>query len=61
MGFNMQRQIVPLLESEKCIVGTRWENQVALDSGNVAIAKQGKKIHIPIVEKSLYQWETIRE
>nr|AND47858.1 beta subunit of RNA polymerase [Sphagnum strictum] len=45
MGSNMQRQAVPLLESEKCIVGTGLESQAALDSGSVAIAKQGGKIH----------------
>jgi DNA-directed RNA polymerase subunit beta len=39
MGSNMQRQAVPLLESEKCIVGTCLESQAALDSGSVAIAK----------------------
>nr|AND47529.1 beta subunit of RNA polymerase [Sphagnum lenense] len=45
MGSNMQRQAVPLLESEKCIVGTGLESQAALDSGSVAIAKQGGKIY----------------
>nr|AND48512.1 beta subunit of RNA polymerase [Flatbergium sericeum] len=45
MGSNMQRQAVPLLESEKCIVGTGLESQAALDSGSVAIAKRGGKIH----------------
>jgi DNA-directed RNA polymerase subunit beta len=39
MGSNMQRQAVPLLESEKCIVGTGLKSQAALDSGSVAIAK----------------------
>nr|QYB20922.1 RNA polymerase beta subunit [Athrotaxis laxifolia]BBN66315.1 RNA polymerase beta chain [Athrotaxis laxifolia] len=44
MGSNMQRQAVPLVQPEKCIVGTGLEGQVALDSGSVAIAKQGGKI-----------------
>ena len=44
MGSNMQRQAVPLLEPEKCIVGTGLESQAALDSGSVAIARQGGKI-----------------
>nr|YP_004891483.1 RNA polymerase beta chain [Taiwania cryptomerioides]QJE36983.1 RNA polymerase beta subunit [Taiwania flousiana]BAK86817.1 RNA polymerase beta chain [Taiwania cryptomerioides] len=44
MGSNMQRQAVPLVKPEKCIVGTGLEGQVALDSGSVAIAKQGGKI-----------------
>nr|YP_004927548.1 orf128a [Brassica carinata]AEH43563.1 orf128a [Brassica carinata] len=33
MSSNMQRQAVPLSRSEKCIVGTGLERQVALDSG----------------------------
>lgn len=44
MGSNMQRQALPLVQPEKCIVGTGLEGQVALDSGSVAIAKQGGKI-----------------
>nr|QYB22480.1 RNA polymerase beta subunit [Sequoiadendron giganteum]BBN66888.1 RNA polymerase beta chain [Sequoiadendron giganteum] len=44
MGSNMQRQAVPLLQPEKCIVGTGLEGQAALDSGSIAIAKQGGKI-----------------
>nr|AND48349.1 beta subunit of RNA polymerase [Eosphagnum rigescens] len=51
MGSNMQRQAVPLLESEKCIVGTGLESQAALDSGSVAVAKQGGKIHYTDSEK----------
>ncbi|QCD87635.1 DNA-directed RNA polymerase subunit beta [Vigna unguiculata] len=39
MSSNMQRQAVPLFESEKCIVGTGLECQVALDSGVSAIAE----------------------
>ena len=33
MGSNMQRQSVPLLFSQKPIVGTGLENQIAIDSG----------------------------
>nr|YP_008082110.1 RNA polymerase beta chain [Cunninghamia lanceolata]AGL10956.1 RNA polymerase beta chain [Cunninghamia lanceolata] len=44
MGSNMQRQAVPLVQPEKCIVGTGLEGQVGLDSGSVAIAKQAGKI-----------------
>uniref|UniRef100_A0A803MIM8 DNA-directed RNA polymerase n=1 Tax=Chenopodium quinoa TaxID=63459 RepID=A0A803MIM8_CHEQI len=40
MSFNMQRQAVPLSQSEKCIVGTGLERQAALDSGVLAIAEQ---------------------
>nr|YP_009233145.1 RNA polymerase b-subunit [Torreya fargesii]YP_009673490.1 RNA polymerase b-subunit [Torreya parvifolia]AMB21111.1 RNA polymerase b-subunit [Torreya fargesii]QDF43050.1 RNA polymerase b-subunit [Torreya parvifolia]QGU93430.1 RNA polymerase subunit beta [Torreya fargesii var. yunnanensis] len=44
MGSNMQRQAVPLVQPEKCIVGTGLEGQVALDSGSIAIAKEGGRI-----------------
>ncbi|KAK8512059.1 hypothetical protein V6N12_018540 [Hibiscus sabdariffa] len=40
----MQRQAVPLSRSEKCIVGTGLERQVALDSGVPAIAGHERKI-----------------
>ena len=33
MGSNMQRQAVPLLFPQKPIVGTGFENQIAIDSG----------------------------
>ncbi|CAH2079550.1 unnamed protein product [Thlaspi arvense] len=46
MSSNMQRQAVPLSQSEKCIVGTGLERQVALDSGVPAIAEhEGKILH----------------
>nr|YP_010498620.1 RNA polymerase beta subunit [Terniopsis yongtaiensis]UWR82584.1 RNA polymerase beta subunit [Terniopsis yongtaiensis]WMV00763.1 RNA polymerase beta subunit [Terniopsis yongtaiensis]WMV00840.1 RNA polymerase beta subunit [Terniopsis yongtaiensis]WMV00917.1 RNA polymerase beta subunit [Terniopsis yongtaiensis]WMV00994.1 RNA polymerase beta subunit [Terniopsis yongtaiensis] len=49
MSSNMQRQAVPLSRSEKCIVGTGLERQVALDSGVPAIAcHEGKIIHTAI-------------
>ncbi|CAN0933478.1 DNA-directed RNA polymerase subunit beta [Linum grandiflorum] len=49
MSSNMQRQAVPLSRSEKCIVGTGLERQVALDSGATAIAEhEGKVISIEI-------------
>nr|QXE45759.1 RNA polymerase beta subunit [Haloragodendron glandulosum] len=44
MSSNMQRQAVPLSRSEKCIVGTGLERQVALDSGVPAIAQYEGKI-----------------
>nr|UWV91937.1 RNA polymerase beta subunit [Enhalus acoroides] len=44
MSSNMQRQAVPLSRSEKCIVGTGLEGQVALDSGVSAIAEHAGKI-----------------
>ena len=39
MGSNMQRQSVPLLYPNKPIVGTGLENQLAMDSGSLLIAK----------------------
>jgi DNA-directed RNA polymerase subunit beta len=46
MSSNMQRQAVPLSQSEKCIVGTGLERQAALDSGVTAIAaREGKIIY----------------
>lgn len=44
MGSNMQRQAVPLLKSEKCIVGTGIEGQTALDSGGTLASIWGAKI-----------------
>ncbi len=41
MGSNMQRQAVPLLRTEKPLVGTGIERKVAVDSGVVVVAKRG--------------------
>ncbi len=41
MGANMQRQAVPTLRSEKPLVGTGIERNVAVDSGVTAVAKSG--------------------
>ncbi|MBA0612408.1 hypothetical protein Godav_013009, partial [Gossypium davidsonii] len=47
MSSNMQRQVVPLSRSEKCIIGIGLERQVTLDSGVPAIANyEGKIISI---------------
>ena len=40
MGSNMQRQAVPLLVTEKPIVGTGMEYKAAMDSGSCIIAKR---------------------
>ncbi len=40
MGCNMQRQAVPLLQTEPPLVGTGMEEKVARDSGAVVIAKR---------------------
>jgi DNA-directed RNA polymerase subunit beta len=39
MGSNMQRQAVPLLKSERPLVGTGLETQAARDSGMVVVSK----------------------
>jgi DNA-directed RNA polymerase subunit beta len=44
MSSNMQRQAVPLSQSEKCIVGTGLERQTALDSRVSVIAQREGKI-----------------
>ncbi len=41
MGSNMQRQAVPLVRSEKPLVGTGIERMVAKDSGVTAVARRG--------------------
>ena len=41
MGSNMQRQAVPLLRSEKPLVGTGLEATIAADSGVLLMARRG--------------------
>nr|YP_009691003.1 RNA polymerase beta subunit [Saccoloma inaequale]QEG57783.1 RNA polymerase beta subunit [Saccoloma inaequale] len=43
-GSTMQRQAVPLIKPERCIVGTGLEGQVALDSGSVAVSEREGQI-----------------
>ncbi|WP_343187793.1 DNA-directed RNA polymerase subunit beta [Buchnera aphidicola (Periphyllus koelreuteriae)] len=45
MGANMQRQAVPVLKSEKPLVGTGMEKFVAIDSGVNIIAKRNGTVH----------------
>ncbi len=40
MGSNMQRQAVPLLQSEAPVVGTGMEHAVARDSGSIELARR---------------------
>ena len=44
MGSNMQRQAVPLVRSEKPLVGTGMEYKVAHDSGVCVVARRGGTI-----------------
>ena len=41
MGSNMQRQAVPVIRSEKPLVGTAIERTVAVDSGVTVVARRG--------------------
>ena len=41
MGSNMQRQAVPIIQSEKPLVGTGMERTVAIDSGVTVVARRG--------------------
>jgi len=40
MGSNMQRQAVPLMNTEAPLVGTEMEKKVAIDSGAVVVSQQ---------------------
>ena len=44
MGSNMQRQAVPLLQSERPYVGTGMEGRVARDSGVLVLAEEAGKV-----------------
>jgi len=44
MGSNMQRQAVPLMDTEAPYVGTGMEGAVARDSGAVVIARESGKV-----------------
>lgn len=46
MGANMQRQAVPIIRSEKPLVGTGMERTVAVDSGVTVIARRGGVIDL---------------
>ncbi|WP_459901364.1 DNA-directed RNA polymerase subunit beta [Desulfobaculum senezii] len=45
MGSNMQRQAVPLLRSERPLVGTGMEDRVAQDSGSCLLAEGDGIVH----------------
>jgi DNA-directed RNA polymerase subunit beta len=47
MGSNMQRQAVPLLNSDAPLVGTGMEKRAALDTGDVSLADHaGTVVHV---------------
>lgn len=51
MGSNMQRQAVPLLNTEAPLVGTGMETRAARDSGAVLIAQRGGVVEGVTAEK----------
>ncbi|MFH1655586.1 MAG: DNA-directed RNA polymerase subunit beta [Candidatus Omnitrophota bacterium] len=44
MGSNMQRQAVPLMNTEAPFIGTGMERKVAVDSGVVVVAKESGRV-----------------
>ena len=51
MGSNMQRQSVPLVFSQKPIIGTGLENQIAIDSEMTLNAKSSGTVHFVTANK----------
>ncbi|MGI4816687.1 MAG: DNA-directed RNA polymerase subunit beta [Janthinobacterium lividum] len=66
MGANMQRQAVPVMKSEKPLVGTGMERSVAVDSGVTIVAKRSgfvqyvdaSKIIINVNHKNITAYES---
>jgi DNA-directed RNA polymerase subunit beta len=44
MGSNMQRQAVPLVHPDAPLIGTGIESQVAIDSGQIIVAKEAGEV-----------------
>ncbi len=51
MGSNMQRQAVPLLQTEAPVIGTGMEGKTAVDSGAVEVARRGGVVEYVDAEK----------
>ena len=68
MGSNMQRQAVPLLVTQRPVVGTGLEARVAKDSGMVAVSTvdgevvkvMGEEIHIKDNEGNIHQYQLLK-
>ncbi len=68
MGSNMQRQAVPLLVTQRPVVGTGLEGRVAKDSGMVAVSTvdgtvvkvMGEEIHIKDEEGNVHQYQLLK-
>ncbi|MDD4648458.1 MAG: DNA-directed RNA polymerase subunit beta [Desulfoplanes sp.] len=59
MGCNMQRQAVPLLRSEKPLVGTGMEGPVARDSGACLLAEGDGVVQFVDAERVIVRYETL--
>jgi len=57
MGSNMQRQAVPLLKSERPLVGTGMEGSVAQDSGACILAKGDGVVHFADAERLIVNYD----
>ena len=55
MGSNMQRQAVPLLQSEAPLIGTGMEYRSAVDTGDVLIARRPGKVKGVSAERILME------
>ena len=55
MGSNMQRQAVPLLQSEAPLIGTGMEYRSAIDTGDVLLAKRPGKVKGVSAERILIE------
>ncbi|MBQ2983170.1 MAG: DNA-directed RNA polymerase subunit beta [Candidatus Gastranaerophilales bacterium] len=68
MGSNMQRQAVPLLVTQRPVVGTGLEGRVAKDSGMVAVSTvdgevvkvMGEEIHIKDSKGDIHQYQLLK-
>ncbi len=68
MGSNMQRQAVPLLVTQRPVVGTGLEGRVAKDSGMVAVSTvdgtvvkvMGEEIHIKDKDGNIHQYQLLK-
>ncbi len=68
MGSNMQRQAVPLLVTQRPVVGTGLEGRVAKDSGMVAVSTvdgtvvkvMGEEIHIKDASGNVHQYQLLK-
>jgi len=57
MGCNMQRQAVPLLQSDSPVVGTGMEKKVAIDSGAVVVAEASGTIESATADSVVIRYD----